>query len=121
MARVIGPDFVALQVRDLEKSRGFYEEILGLEAVPDSPPDAVVFDTEPVPFAIRTPLVDLDATDRLGWGVALWLNCDDADQLHERLVEADTPITQSPIDGNFGRQFSFVDPDGYPIVVHQMR
>lgn len=119
MARVIGPDFIALQVRNLEKSRGFYEETLGLRAVPDGPPDAVVFDTEPIPFAIRTPLVDLDATDRLGWGVALWLNCDDADQLHDRLVEVGTRIIQSPTDGNFGRQFSFMDPDGYSIVVHQ--
>jgi hypothetical protein len=29
---------------------------------------AVVFTTAPIPFAVREPLVDLDATSRLGWG-----------------------------------------------------
>ena len=120
MTRIIGPDFIALQVRDLEKSRRFYIDQLGLEPAPGSPPDAVVFATTPIPFAIRRPLVDLDQAERLGWGVALWLNCDDADALHARLAAAGVPITQDPFDGAFGRQFGFLDPDGYPIVVHQM-
>ena len=34
MATVTGPDFVALQVRDLEASARFYEERLGLERAP---------------------------------------------------------------------------------------
>ena len=57
MARVTGPDFVALQVRDLDRSRQFYTERLGLEVAPQSPPDAVVFRTAPIPFAVRKPLV----------------------------------------------------------------
>jgi catechol 2,3-dioxygenase-like lactoylglutathione lyase family enzyme len=68
----IGPDFVALQVRDLDVSTRFYTERLGLTPAPAGPPGAVVFTTEPIPFAIREPAVDLDATSRLGWGVALW-------------------------------------------------
>ena len=58
---VTGPDFVALQVRDLEGSARFYTERLGLRRAPASPPGAVVFATEPVPFAVREPMVDLDA------------------------------------------------------------
>jgi len=61
MAKLIGPDFIALQVRDLEVSKRFYTERVGLELADRSPPDAVVFDTKPIPFAIRKPLVDLDA------------------------------------------------------------
>jgi hypothetical protein len=38
-----------------------------------------VFATSPIPFAVREPAVDLDAVDRLGWGMALWLKTDDAD------------------------------------------
>ena len=118
MARVSGPDFVALQVRDLEASARFYEQRLGLERVPQSPPDAVVFATEPIAFAVREPLVDLGAVDRLGWGVALWLGCDDAQTLHDSLVGAGVPIAQEPFDGPFGRTFAFVDPDGYRVTVH---
>ena len=118
MARVSGPDFVALQVRDMEASARFYEERLGLERVPGVSPDAVVFATEPVPFAVRRPLVDLDAVEKLGWGVALWMGCDDAQGVYESLREAGVPIAREPFDGPFGRTFAFVDPDGYTITVH---
>jgi len=120
MAKILGPDFVALQVRDLAAARRFYTERLGLVAAPQSPPNAVVFQTAPVPFAVREPApgADLDAVDRLGWGVALWLNCDDADALCASLEGAGVPILQQPHDGPFGRTFVFRDPDGYALTVH---
>ena len=71
---VTGPDFIALQVRDLERSARFYETKLGLRRTPSSPKGAVVFATAPIPFAVREPLpgVDLDqAAPRPGLGVAL--------------------------------------------------
>lgn len=118
MSRAIGPDFVALQVRDLERSRKFYAEQLGLEPAPQSPPGAVVFQTEPIPFAVREPLVDLDSVDRLGWGVALWLSAEDPDDLCSSLGANGVRIVSPPEDGPFGRTFAFVDPDGYRITVH---
>jgi hypothetical protein len=57
MAKIIGPDFLALQVRNLEASRTFYIEQLRLELAQESPPNAVVFATSPIPFAIREPAV----------------------------------------------------------------
>ncbi len=118
MANITGPDFVALQVRDLARSRQFYTEQLGLVVAPQSPPNAVVFQTAPIPFAIREPAVDLEAVPRLGWGVALWLACDDADALAASLEEAGVTLAQRPQDGPFGRQFAFVDLDGYTLTVH---
>jgi len=118
MAHLIGPDFVAVQVRDLEASRQFYTERLGLEIAPQSSPNAVVFRTEPIPFAVREPTVNLDDSQRLGWGVALWFVADDADALHGALVAQGVPIAQPLQPGPFGRMFSFIDPDGYTITVH---
>jgi predicted enzyme related to lactoylglutathione lyase len=118
---VTGPDFLALQVRDLDRAAEFYETRLGLRRVPASPPGAVLFDTAPIPFAVREPLpgVDLDAaTPRPGLGVALWLGADDAQGLHDDLVAAGVPIAAAPFDGPFGRTFSFADPDGYVVTVH---
>lgn len=118
MSKAFGPDFVALQVRDLERSRKFYVEKLGLEQAPQSPPGAVVFQTEHIPFAVREPLVDLDAVESLGWGVALWLSADDADGLCSSLEADGVTIASPPEDGPFGRNFAFIDPDGYRITVH---
>ena len=118
---VLGPDFIALQVRDLERAAAFYETHLGLRRAPVSPPHAVVFDTTPASFAVREPLpeADLDAASpRFGVGVALWLQAEDAQTLHDALVEAGVPIPGAPFDGPFGRTFTFSDLDGYAVTIH---
>lgn len=121
MAKLLGPDFIALMVSDMERSKAFYTGQLGLTPAPQSPPDAVVFQTQPVPLAIRKPALDLSETDKLGWGVALWVAADDAEGLHQSLSDAGVNIVQLPFDGPFGRTFAFLDPDGYRITVHQNR
>lgn len=118
---LVGPSFIALQVRDLEASKAFYVDKVGLKPLPQNPPGAVVFSTQPVPFAIRTPMVDLDATSKLGWGVSLWLAATDADAMHGKLVQAGVTIILAPADGPFGRFFAFGDPDGYTITVHTQK
>ncbi|MGC1407286.1 MAG: VOC family protein [Candidatus Dormiibacterota bacterium] len=116
--KVIGPDFIALQVSDLGLSAAFYSEQLGLERAPESPPGAVVFATTPIPFAVREPAIDLRAVERLGWGVALWLKADDPQALHDRLVQVGVRIVTEPFDAPFGRTFVFADPDGYAVTIH---
>ncbi|GAA3276571.1 VOC family protein [Dactylosporangium vinaceum] len=117
---VTGPDFIALQVRDLDRAAAFYEERLGLRRAPVSPPHAVVFATAPVAFAVREPApgVELDSVERPGLGVALWLHADDAQTLHDELAAAGVPIVAPPVDGPFGRTFTFADPDGYAVTIH---
>lgn len=117
---VTGPDFIALQVRDLDRAAAFYEDRLGLRRVPASPPGAVVFATAPVPFAVRESLPDTDL-DRPGAGVALWLHAENAQAVHDSLDAAGVPIVTSPFDGPFGRTFTFADPDGYAVTVHDQR
>jgi catechol 2,3-dioxygenase-like lactoylglutathione lyase family enzyme len=78
MAHITGPQFIALQVEDLEAAKRFYTEQLGLLPTEQGPEHAVVFQTSPIPFAIRTPSVDLAGSTWLGLGVALWLGCEQA-------------------------------------------
>jgi predicted enzyme related to lactoylglutathione lyase len=118
MSDVKGVDFTALQVRDLDRATEFYTEVVGLPRAPQSPPDAVVFATRPIPFAVRRAAVDLDASPELGWGVALWFLADDARVVHKRVTDAGRPIISEPAPGPFGTTFSFADPDGYVITVH---
>ena len=117
---ITGLDFVSLQVRDLEASAAFYENVVGLTRAAFSPPHAVVFDTKPIAFALRDLVagVDLDATPQPGLGAALWFHDPEAATLHNTLVAAGTPITTPPFDGPFGLTFTFTDPDGYALTIH---
>lgn len=64
---------------------------------------------------------DLDAIDRPGAGVALWLHAEDAQAVHDSLDAAGVAIVTRPFDGPFGRTFTFADPDGYAVTVHDQR
>ncbi|MDN4599101.1 VOC family protein [Leifsonia virtsii] len=117
---VTGPDFVSLQVRDLDASQAFYERYLGLVRSPAGPPHAVVFDTAPVAFALRdlVPGTDLGSIEHPGLGVALWLHATEVQAIHDALAADGHPIVAAPIDGPFGRTFTFADPDGYHVTLH---
>ena len=118
---VQGPDFIALQWRDIEAGRRFYEEVLGLRLAEFSPPDAFVFDTKPIAFAVRKPLVDLDLTSHLGHGVALWLLADDTEEVLERLEQHSVEIVRGLGDSPFGKTLTFRDPEGYLVTIHDQR
>lgn len=114
-----GPSFISLQVRDLDRAAAFYEKYLGLSRQP-GPPHAVVFATEPVAFAVREPLpgVDLDSVPQPGAGIGVWLHAPDAQQIHDALAADGIHVVSAPAEGPFGVTFTFVDPDGYHITLH---
>lgn len=121
-ATVTGPSFLALQVRDVEAAAVFYETQLGLTRSAQSPPGAVVFDTSPVAFAVRTPLPGTDLeSGQPGLGVALWMASDNAQELHDRIAANGVPITTPPFQGPFGLTFVFRDLDGYAVTIHNAR
>jgi predicted enzyme related to lactoylglutathione lyase len=62
--------------------------------------------------------VNLDAVPQLGYGVILWFRVDDASTLYKHLKEQSVPIAQELAGSPFGKMFTFRDPDGYPITVH---
>ncbi len=115
-----GPDFISLQVRDLDASQAFYEKYLGLVRSPAGPPHAVVFQTQPIAFALRdiVPGTDLAAASQPGIGMALWLHGTEVQQMHDALAADGHTIVQAPVDGPFGRTFTFADPDGYHVTLH---
>ncbi len=120
MAKLHGPDFISLQVRDLSASRTFYTELLGFTIDERfNTPDFVLFDTNSIPFALSEARVNLDEAPQPGWGVALWIDCDHVDELCARIEAAGATIIQLPFDGPFGRTFVFADPDGYRITANQ--
>ncbi|OJU40713.1 MAG: glyoxalase [Microbacterium sp. 69-10] len=117
---VTGPDFISLQVRDLAASQAFYERYLGMVRSPAGPPHAVLFETTPIAFALRdiVPGTDLASAPYPGIGAAVWLHATDVQEIHDALVADGHSIVAAPIDGPFGRTFTFADPDGYRITLH---
>ncbi len=117
---VTGPDFISLQVRDLDASQAFYETYLGLVRSPAGPPHAVVFTTEPIAFALRDviPGTDLASTPQPGIGAAIWLHATDVQAIHDTLAADGHTIVTEPFDGPFGRTFTFADLDGYQLTLH---
>ncbi|MFA3877823.1 VOC family protein [Streptomyces sp. MMCC 100] len=115
-----GPDFISLQVRDLDASQAFYEQYLGLVRPQAGPPHAVVFETKPIAFAVRevVPGTDLASVAQPGIGAAIWLHATGVQAIHDALVADGHAIVSAPIDGPFGRTFTFTDPDGYHVTLH---
>lgn len=114
-----GPDFAALQVKDLEAAKRFYSEVVGLELSPQSPPDAFIFNTKPVSFAVRKPLVKLEDANILGHGVSLWFGVENVEGLLEHLKINNVTIVRPLSDSPFGKTFTFRDPDGYLITAQE--
>ena len=117
---VTGPDFISLQARDLAASQTFYETYLGLVRSPAGPPHAVVFETTPIAFALRDllPGTDLTSVPQPGLGAAIWLHATDVQAIHDALAADGPTIVSAPVDGPFGRTFTFADPDGYQVTLH---
>jgi predicted enzyme related to lactoylglutathione lyase len=120
MATLLGPDFISLQVRDLSASRTFYTELLGLTVDPRfDTPDFVLFETNSIPFALSAAKVNVDEAPQPGWGMTLWIDCDQVNTLHAALEARGVTIITPPYDGPFGRTFVFADPDGYRLTANE--
>jgi len=117
---ISGPGFIALLVHDVEAAANFYEQKVGLKRDPQAFPGAVAFLSSPIPFSVTqaSPAVNLDGLPTPGLGIALWFKAAESQAVHDALVEAGVTILRAPPDGRFGRQFTFVDLDGYAITIY---
>lgn len=111
-------DFSSIQVKDLEKSRDFYQSYLGFE-IENENPEAYVFKNEKgAYFCIRKPLIDLAKAGKLGWGVGLWFSVPDVEKRYGELNDKKVKIVKELADSPFGKIFTVEDPDGYYITFH---
>lgn len=116
---VVGPDFLTLQVRDLERSRRFYTELVGFHTVPTKVPNAAVLGSTPIKVALRQATDDLDEVAKLAWGVVIWIKAEDPDKVAATLADNGVNIVKPLCDGACGREFIFEDPDGYRITIYE--
>ena len=117
MTAISGPDFITLLVSDLEASYKFYKDKIGLPESPEKQPNAYAFATQPCAMAIRQSS-DRIKIDNPGQGIIVWLHTSDATALHNDLKKQGVPIVEDLRKSPFGMTFSFRDPDGYILAVH---
>lgn len=112
-------DFASVQVTDLDAAASFYTDVLGFTVNEEmSPPVARVFEhDEGIAFAIREPMGSLP--EEPGAGCSFWFDVEDLDAVYERVAASDATILAEPEPGQFGRQFTVSDPDGYALTFHQ--
>ena len=118
MPEIKGPDFITLLVGDLERSRRFYADTLGFTPSPETRPNAVAFSAQPISFAIRKRPQDAAASAQGNGGILLWFKTDSAPVVCNHLKSAGVRIIHDITKGPFGNMFTFCDPDGYQITVH---
>ncbi len=117
MTTISGPDFITLIVTDLAASYTFYKETIGLPESPETQPDAHAFATKPCGLAIRQS-GDRRKFSKPGQGIMVWFRSADATALHAELKKRGVKIVEAPRKSPFGVIFSFKDPDGYVLMVH---
>ena len=117
--QVTGVAHVALTVTDLQRSRGWYERVLGWSAVAEGTGDGVRFAVGSVPDGLLIGLREYDTAGRVRFDpqrvgldhLAFSVAAEELERWEQRFTELDVPhdaVQDSP----FGPVLNFKDPDG---------
>lgn len=113
---------INLLVQDVDRSRRFYETVLGLvlDARRSVPPAMLILQTEGCTLSLKDRATE-EAEKLAGPGdVELGFETADLDAVHVAMTAFSvtvTPITEL----GFGRTFDANDPDGHHLVVYTLR
>jgi catechol 2,3-dioxygenase-like lactoylglutathione lyase family enzyme len=111
-------DYIRVPVRDIEKAKHFYGEILGLEQNPNSPADDwVEYEAGNVTLAVTTPHThDYEFTPLPPGTIALRVA--DVAEAKAKLEEAGVQVNEM-WDSGVCHGAGFRDPDGNAILLHR--
>jgi catechol 2,3-dioxygenase-like lactoylglutathione lyase family enzyme len=107
---------ILLRPADLDRSRRFYRDVLGLAIYREFGPQ----DDPGVVFFLGPGLLEVSGhgTDPAGGSVMIWLQVRDVHAERERLAAAGVRILREPVTEPWGLiEMWIADPDGVPIVV----
>jgi catechol 2,3-dioxygenase-like lactoylglutathione lyase family enzyme len=107
---------ILLRPVDLDRSRGFYRDVLGLAIYREFGPAAdpgLVFFAGPGSVEVSGPPADAS-----GGSMMIWLQVRDVHAEHDRLAAAGVRILREPVTEPWGLiEMHIADPDGVPIVL----
>jgi predicted enzyme related to lactoylglutathione lyase len=109
--------FVVLYVREMDKAKAFYTEVLGLTVVEavSSPTFVTLRPTSGSLVALqdKTAALMAPAREDQPGSVELSFEVDDVDQTWRRWKEQGVTLVTEPVDLPFGRYFLAQDPEGH--------
>ena len=100
---------------DLDRSRDFYRDVLGLRLKSNRAPHWLEFELEGGATLVLHPKTELVAV-RPG-SLQLGFRVDSVDKFVADCATFNVPVFQDPYDEPFGRIAVIGDPDGYPIQI----
>ena len=100
---------------DLERSRDFYRNVLGLKLKSDRAPHWIEFELDGGATLVLHPKTEIVAV-RPG-SLQLGFRVDNVDRFAADCAAFNVPVFQDPYDEPFGRIAIIGDPDGYPIQI----
>src|SRR5688572_5192721 len=118
--QVRGVDFILLGVADVERSRQFYKDTLGLKPAGEWPPYWYEFDAGSSTIAIGTPPPEAPQPPYAG-GTTFALAVADAKAAMEELRAKGVPVVQDISETRVCFMGLIADPDGNMIWLHQRK
>ncbi len=118
--QVRGVDFVLLSVSDMEKSRAFYRDTLGLKPAAEWPPYWYEFEAGDATIALGTPPPNAPQPPYNG-GMSLALAVADVKATVDELRAKGVPILQDTEDTPVCHMALISDPDGNLLWLHQRK
>jgi lactoylglutathione lyase len=120
--KIDGLSSVLLNVSDLERSRRFYGELLGLAFVDEADEHVLVYEAGAtfVVLHVHAELADQGSPPGVEdpGAVLLTFSVDDVDGAVGELRSAGVTVTQEPTDQPWGeRSGAILDPDGYTVLL----
>jgi catechol 2,3-dioxygenase-like lactoylglutathione lyase family enzyme len=109
-------DFVVVNVSDVERSKQFYQDTLGMDfPVWEFSPRWQELDSPPVAFALR------EDKSSPGMNAAIALAVEDVPAAIEELRAKGVPITIEPGESDSCYSAMIQDPDGNLLLIHQRK
>ena len=112
-------DFTLLFVTNPKKSSLFYQEILNLKPVEESPTFVMFVLKNGVRLGLWSKLTAEPKVDMLPGASELCFFSKNVDSIYEDWGQKQVTIAQKPTDMDFGRTFVALDPDGHRIRVYK--
>ncbi len=113
--------FTLLFVENPKKSSHFYQEILDLKPIEESPTFVMFALNNGVMLGLWSKHTAEPRVEASPGALEIGFPSNDVDALYEEWGRKEVTVAQKPTDMDFGRTFVILDPDGHRIRVYKLR